>query len=89
MTRDEILNVMPGLIDLIAEAVADRVAEKLVDRMPAPDDGWLNVEQAADYLSCTRDRIWDLKRQGKVRYCKDGSRLLFRRQWLDACLEMA
>lgn len=80
------LVLSPALVDVLAE----RVAALLADRhAPAEPDGWLDVEQAAAYLSCQPKRIYDLRSQGRLRYAKDGSRLLFRRLWLDDVLEEA
>lgn len=78
------LTVPAELVDVLAE----RVAQLLQARAPVPEgDPWLDVDAAAAYLSCRPKRIYDLRSQGRVRFAKDGSRLLFRRSWLDACLE--
>ena len=45
----------------------------------------MNVEQAAEYLAASTDRVYDLRRQGLPHF-KDGSRLLFKREDLDAWL---
>jgi excisionase family DNA binding protein len=71
------------------EALAERVAAITNDStgsltQPEP---WLNVDQAADYLACARQRIYNLVSQRRLRHAKDGSRVLFRRQWLDDYLE--
>lgn len=78
------------------EALADRVVDRL--EIPAPAaDTWLDVEVAARHLGygdedeaklkrgCTR--VYDLKARGLIEFRKDGSRLVFRRSWLDAYLE--
>jgi excisionase family DNA binding protein len=82
------------------EALAARVAEILASR----DDGralpeaWLDAGAAARYLGYSetgtgrrrgRQRIYDLVSQRRLRFAKDGSRLLFRRAWLDNYLEGA
>lgn len=71
-----------SLIDAIADQVAHRVAELLPDR-PEP---YLDVEGAAEYLACAPKRVYDLKAQGRLAHHRDGSRLLFRREDLDAAL---
>lgn len=73
--------------DDLVEALAERVVDLLAERLPERPEPWLNVEGAADYLACKPDRVYDLKREGRLRFAKDGSRLVFRREWLDACLE--
>lgn len=50
-------------------------------------EGWLNADNAAEYLDCSRKRIYDLIGQGRLQYAKEGKRLLFRREWLDDTLE--
>jgi excisionase family DNA binding protein len=83
------MTTTPALEDLIADRVADRVAEILADRLPAaaaPASPWLNVDEAAEYLRCTRKRIYDLTGQSRVPVHRDGSRLLFRRDELDEYL---
>jgi excisionase family DNA binding protein len=71
--------------DELIEELAERTANKVIERLPESAEGYLNVEQAAEYLSCEPHRIYDLRRQGLKCY-RDGSRLLFRRGDLDAWL---
>ncbi len=75
------LAVPPELV----EAVAERVAELLVERLPAQHgpEPWLDVDAAAVYLACRPHRVYDLVAEGRVRCAKDGRRSLFRREWLD------
>ncbi len=74
----------------LAGVVADLLAERGVGGAGAPEadpDPWLDVDAAAAYLCCRPKRIYDLKSQGRIRFARDGSRLLFRRSWLDAYLD--
>ena len=71
-------------VELI-EAVAQRTADLLEERLPHRPEPYLNVEQAAEYLAASTDRIYDLRRQGLPHF-KDGTRLLFKREDLDAWL---
>jgi excisionase family DNA binding protein len=70
------------LDDETVEQIAARVAKALGD----PAAPWLNVAQAAAYLACNPDRIHDLVSSRKLDVRRDGRRLLFRREWLDAVL---
>jgi excisionase family DNA binding protein len=70
-----------------AEELARRVAEQLAEVVGAPAEPYLDVDQAAAYLACDKDRIYDLKALGRIHFVKDGRRLLFRREWLDAALK--
>ena len=69
------------------EAVARRVAELLALQAGVSADPWLGVEEAAAHISAPTSRVYDLKARGELEFRKDGSRLLFRRSWLDAYLE--
>jgi excisionase family DNA binding protein len=77
-------NTLP-VPDALIEELAERTAAKLAKRLPQTPEPYLDVDGAAEYLSCPRSRIYDLRRQGLTVY-KDGSRLLFRREDLDAWL---
>jgi excisionase family DNA binding protein len=71
------------LVTALAECVAERLSTH------APIDDWLDVEGAAKYLACKPKRIYELKAQGRLRYAKDGTRLLIRREWLDEALDLS
>ena len=72
----------------LVEAIASRTATILAEQLPAAPEPYLDVDAAADYLACSRDRVYDLRRQGLPHF-KDGTRLLFRRDDLDAWLAPA
>jgi excisionase family DNA binding protein len=49
---------------------------------------WLRgAEQAANYSDCPPSRIYDLVARGQLKHAKDGSRLMFRKEWLDEAIE--
>lgn len=70
----------------LADRLADRLVPALVPRLnpSQPPDSWLDVGQAAEHLSCPRSRIYALVSAQRMPHHKDGSRLLFRREELDA-----
>ena len=68
------------LVDLIAERVAERL------QRPTESEPWLDVDQAARYIAAPRSRVYDLVSQARVECRRDGRRVLFRREWLDAAL---
>jgi excisionase family DNA binding protein len=72
--------------DELLDELADRVAARLAEQVEQRPEPWLTVDQAAEYLACPVSRIYDLKARGEVEFGKDGSRLLFRREWLDAAV---
>jgi excisionase family DNA binding protein len=69
------------------EAIAVRVAELLAEREQPALGEWLDVDDAAAYMRCAKQRVYDLSSSGRLRVAKDGSRSLFRREWLDSYLE--
>ncbi len=78
----EALPVPPALMD----AIADRIAERLAERLPNRPEPYLNVEQAAEYLAAPRSRVYELVERGVLIPHRDGRRLLFRVEDLDAAL---
>jgi excisionase family DNA binding protein len=76
----------------LPEDFVDRLARRVAELSGEADrpstEPYLDVEQAAMYLACNKDRIYDLKALGRLRYAQDGRRLLFRREWLDEALEV-
>lgn len=86
-----ILVLPPDLVEAIAVRAAAILASQRPQRI---DDAWLDAEAAARYLGYGddrarrgRQRIYDLVSQRRIRFAKDGSRLLFRRAWLDEYVE--
>ena len=69
-------------LDLLAGLVAERLRQGPLERSP-----WLDTAGAADYLAARPARIHDLVALGKLTPRRDGRRLLFRREDLDAYLE--
>jgi hypothetical protein len=78
----------------VLELVAERVADLLADRLsPAGPEPWAGVEDVArhlgyrDDLDAGRRRVYDLKARGLLPFREDGRRLLFRLSDVDAYLE--
>jgi len=71
------------------ELLAQRVADILEGRQNRAESvrRWLTVDQAADYLGCKRQRIYDLRSSGRLSRCGDGRRGLIDRHELDALIE--
>lgn len=81
-TDEPALMVPAALLD----ALADRVADRLLAVMPDRPDSYLDTEAAAAYLAAPPDRIYDLVARKAVTVHRDGRRLLFRTADLDAVL---
>jgi excisionase family DNA binding protein len=86
------------VLDLLAEAVAERVADKLAGALlqhhvgavadtqsvgyaPSP---WLDAKGAADHLRCPLSRVRKLTSAGSLPVHREGRRVLYRRDELDA-----
>jgi excisionase family DNA binding protein len=70
------LNLPPETV----EAIAERAAELVAERQSAPDpDGFLDADGAAEFLACSKSRIYSLVSAGRIPVHRDGSRLLFHR----------
>lgn len=79
------------LSDEELERVARRVAEIVradldVEAATVAASPFLSVPEAAEYLRCRPQRIYDLLSQGRLSRFKDGSRALVSRAELDAHL---
>jgi excisionase family DNA binding protein len=81
-----LVSVPAALVEAIAARAAELTCERLVHQAPSP---WLDVERAAAYLGCSRDRLYKLTaaRAIPVRRRPGGQRLLFHRAELDHWLE--
>ena len=80
------LAVPAELVEAIAQRVADLLAERLpAQRGPAP---WLDVDGAAEHLSCPKSRVYELIAAKRVRHYRDGRRVLFKAEDLDAVLRV-
>jgi excisionase family DNA binding protein len=92
---DDALRVPVTVPAEVVEYIAVRVAELLADQAhtAAEEAAWIDVATAAHHLGYASDsrrgrqRIYDLVSQRRLRFAKDGSRLLFRRAWFDDYLE--
>jgi excisionase family DNA binding protein len=86
MTGESLTLSLPGeFLDQVARRVLELLDER--EQPSREPEAWLTVDHAAAYLSCGRQRIYNLVSQGRLRHVKDGTRVLTRRQWLDEHLE--
>jgi len=80
--------VVVASIDEMMNSISTMFDEKMkeVDSRSIPDP-YLNVEEAASYLSCTPRRIHDLSYERKLQFKRDGKRLLTRVSWIEEYLD--
>lgn len=76
-----------NLPDELLEQIAARAAALVLEQQTSSAPTWLNTTDAADYIAAKPGRIHDLVQLGKLAPRRDGRRLLFRRDDLDAYLE--
>jgi len=75
-----------ALPEQFVETIAERAAQLLAERRPQPTSELLTVVEAAEFLRCGKQRIYDLVSQRRLPHLKDGSRVLLRRTELLAYL---
>jgi excisionase family DNA binding protein len=78
--------VPEDFVRLLAAEVVDELERRGVVGN-AQTSPWLSSADAAEYLRCSKQRVFDLTSQRRLRVAKDGSRSLYRQEWLDAYLE--
>jgi excisionase family DNA binding protein len=83
------LDLAPCHVEALARALAPLVAELLAARAPATPSPYLTPDEAAAYMRCGRQRVYDLVSEGRLARVKDGARLLVRRDDVDRYLVAA
>jgi excisionase family DNA binding protein len=76
------LDLPEELVDLIAERAAALVAEQR--ERPTPPSPWMTVDEAAEHLRCSRQRVFDLRSAGVLTAHREGSRALLSRAEVEA-----
>ena len=87
------MSLAAALLAELDDRSLDQLAELLAPRLTRTDTStpspWLDVAEAAAYLRCKPQRIYDLRHAGSLTPHRDGRRLLFHRDDLDAHLGRA
>lgn len=83
------LTLPPTALEAIARRVLELLAEEGSANGAASLPEYLNVEEAAEYLRCSKQRIYDLLSARRLPKYRDGSRVLLKRSDLDSYLEAA
>jgi hypothetical protein len=81
------VNLTITLTDQQVNEIAERAADLLAERQTATASPWLDTKGAADHIAATPGRIHDLVQLGHLTPRRDGRRLVFRREQLDAYIE--
>ena len=77
----------PELVEALAERVLELAEQRGLLEERGPVSPWMNAAEAADYLRCGRQRVYDLRSADRlVPDGYDGARPLYRRETLDAYL---
>jgi len=77
------ITLPPEVMDELTRRVTEAVARS-VETLRVPD--LLTTSQAAAYINCKRQRIYDLMSRGDLPAIREGGRILIRRGDLDALL---
>jgi excisionase family DNA binding protein len=72
------------VLDQVAERAAAIVIEQLREELAPAPSPWLDVAGAAEYIAAPVSRIYALVSADRIPFHRDGSRLLFHRDELDA-----
>jgi excisionase family DNA binding protein len=81
------LTLPPEALEQIAQRAAELVAEQAA---AVPSSPYLTVDETAEYLRCSsKQRVYDLVHARALAPVRDGRRLLFHRDHLDAYLRGA
>ena len=88
MTAEPLGGYVAGLENLLREQ-ARLAAEAVLQTIgPQAEQTYYTPDEAAEYLRCGRQRIYDHVTAGKLPRAKEGGRLLFTRWQLDALVEI-
>jgi excisionase family DNA binding protein len=72
------------LPDVVIEQVAERVADLIARQLsPIAASPWLTIDEAAQYLGCSRQRLYKRK---DIPHHKHGNRLMYHRAEIDGYL---
>jgi excisionase family DNA binding protein len=74
------LELTPEFVNAVAARLAVLVR---AEQHQQPSSPWMKPEEAAAYLRCDKQRLYDLVHQDRIPHEKEGGRLLFNRAQLD------
>ncbi len=57
--------------------------------MNSTNNNWLNVSQLANYLHCSKSKIYKEKMYGRISSYKFGGQLLFSKSEIDGLIELS
>lgn len=84
------LQLPPDAFEAIAQRAAELVLEQLEERAQGASlPAWLSVADAAAYIGCGKQRIYQLRSDGRLGAHKEGGRAVVLRAELDALVDVA
>ena len=72
----------------VPDELVDEIAGRVLNILQARQAGspYMSVDEAADYMRCKPQRVYDLLSARRLTRMKDGSRVLVKRDEIDAYL---
>jgi excisionase family DNA binding protein len=83
------LTLPPELLDELVQRVADELEVRGAARRADESRRWLTIPEAAEYLRCKPQRVYNLRSAGRLSRYGDGGRALVDRRELDRLVEDA
>jgi hypothetical protein len=72
----------------VVEAIAQRAAEIVLEQLPpASESPYLNVDEAAAFLRCKPQRIYELRTSGRLTRITEGGRALVLRKEVELLVD--
>lgn len=85
----EILNVNP--FDVLSRQIADlasKLDEAIGTKQAASPDGIHTVEETCSIFNVTKPTLHSWNKQGKIKSCRIGGRVFYKRSAIDAALQL-
>ena len=87
--REELANALVNLVDVIDRMQIDNINAAFEEMKPPEPQGneTFTPDGAAEYLRCSRGKIYKMKRDGELEFHTTGSRIYFKKKHLDEWME--
>lgn len=88
MPIEQQMQGLDSIIEAISDRVADKVCERIGDKAQSKDDGMMTRDEVLEYLHITDATLWRWERKGLLtRFGQFGTRIYYKRSDVDKALE--